>query len=439
MDPQMQSQPPSPLPDAAQSMPPASASGRKKLFMIIAGIVLLIVAVLVVMAMKGSSDKNTGNTQNDSSVYYDRPGFDREKLGDGIGDPAALVFKKTAAPINYQGTNVVQACSVFGPDDLRQTGLTWRPNSLTVAFERNYFDGQSNAAIRTTGALDGGGKESNRCNYTLESGDKGETLWIQVFQPPYSTVEALEYDISRKLDDAGTIGGLKAYKKVETTIDTATTILLRSGDSAVQIVTRISDSATVNAVAERVAANFTRLLNAPDGPPSIEVSSPLMPEGAANACALLSANEIKTVFGKEASPLVTEAVATAIGVIKFTSEGKRYNFAVHDCERRPVLSQGDISSFNAPSLKLEATTYRDEEGAKIDMEFHKATDKQVTQVNTEVGDEVFYSSTTGSNEALTVRKGRYVLQFSNGDKQLSASQRIQQLSSVAQTVISRLK
>lgn len=436
MDPEMQSS--SSMPNTAQPRPPAPGSGRKKLFMIIAGVVLLIVAVLVVMAAKGGSDKKTDDTQNDDSVYYDRPGFDREKLSDGIGDPAALVFKKTATPVNYQGTGVVQACSVFGPDDLKQTGLTWRPHSLTVAFQRNYLDGQSNGTVRTSGALDGSGNVSNYCNYTLESGENGETLWIQVFQPPYSTAEALNYDISRKLGDGGMIGGLKAYKKTEKSIDTTTTILLRSGDSAVQIVTHLSDSAKVSAVAERVAANFTRLLSAPDGPPAIEFDSPLMPEGAANACSLLNAGDIKSAFDTEASPFVTEAVATAVGVIKFTSEGKRYNFAARDCERRPLISESDISSFNSPSLKLEAITYREEDGAKIHMEFHKAIDKQVKQVSTKVGDEVFYSSTTGSNEALTVRKGRYILQFSNGDKQLSEDARIQQLTSLAQTVLGRL-
>lgn len=98
-----------------------------------------------------------------TSAYYDRTGFDRKKLAGSIGDPAALVLQKNSQPVTYQNTKVVQACSVFGPDDIRATGLALRPHSLTVAFARNYFDGKGQGVIRTSGFLQPIGDESNGC------------------------------------------------------------------------------------------------------------------------------------------------------------------------------------------------------------------------------------------------------------------------------------
>ncbi len=428
----------SPMPNVNQPVPPGGGFGRKRLLMIV-GAVLLVIIIVIIALMAGGGKKDNGDTGGNQNVTYDRPGFDRAKLGEGIGDPAALVFKKAAAPVSYQGTNIVQACSVFGLDDVKQAGLVLRPHTLTVAFQRNYLDGQSNAAIRPATYLDGGGLESNYCHYTLGGSDDGQSLDVQVFQPPYSAAEALDYAISRNLQDAGTIGGFKAYKKTETDTETKTTTLLRSGDSALQVVTRFKSSDKTNAVVERAAANFTRLLSAPDGPPNVEIDSPLMPGGVANACVLLTPGDVSTAFATEVSPFVTEAATTAVGIITFTSKGKAYNFATHDCERRPLASQNDINSLNPRALKLEATTYRDEEAAKIDMQSHQAIDKQVQQVSTKVGDEVFYSNSTGFREVLNVRKGRYILRLSNSDKQLSSSQKIQQLTTAAQAVVGRIK
>lgn len=408
------------------------------------GVILLVVVLVAIFAMAGGSKSNKQGGQANASVTYDRPGFDRKKLATSIGDPAALVLKKTAAPTTYQGTKIVQACSVFGPDEIKQTGLTLEPHPLTVAFQRDYFDGQGQGVLNPFDELEPVGNDSNDCQFTLlNASDKQETLWIQVYQTPYSTVAGLNGSLSRNYQDIGSVGGLKAYKYKSSSTDSGntTTTLMRSGDAAVAVTSSIADAAKAAAVLDKVATNFTRLLAAPDGPSKVAFDSPLMPEGAVNACDILTAPDVKSVFNQEASPIATESVATAVGVVYFNGDPSktRYNYAAHDCQRQPVKSEADISSFNTRYLKLEATSYRDLKGAETHMAFHKAKDKQVTEVNSKVGDDVFYSNPTGYQEELTVRKGRFILEFSLEDKQIAKAQRIQMLTSLAKTVVTRVK
>lgn len=199
-----------------------------------------------------------------------------------------------------------------------------------------------------------------------------------------------------------------------------------------QITTTLTDKSEIQAVLAKAAGNFTRLLTSPDGPAKATFASPLMPLTAANACELLLASDVTSLFGEEASPIVGEALTTAVGVINFRNDkNSERNFVTHDCERGAPGSEADAFSFNTRAVKLEATTYRDVEGAKEHMLFHKARDKKVTAPSQKVGDEAIFSAGFGGiQEELMVRKGQIILEFSNQAKQGTKDQ----LTTLARTV-----
>ena len=188
-------------------------------------------------------------------------------------------------------------------------------------------------------------------------------------------------------------------------------------------------------------ANLSRELAQPTGPWKAAYSSPTFKQSSANDCGLIAAEDVKTIFGREASPLAEEKLATATGVVQFGGEkADPYSYIAQECLRRPVRTPED-SSVVRKSLTLQTYSYTNEEAAKSDMAYRRQSG-QSASVSTKIGDEVLFS--TAVQDQLMIRKGRIVLRISYNDKRTSqdappVDKQITTLVPVGQAVVDRLK
>jgi hypothetical protein len=405
---------------------------RKKL--LVMAVIALLVIFGIAVALANGGKKDDGTNKPTGNVYYDRPGFERSKLGDAIGDPAPLITKSGAAAVSYKGSPVVQACNLLTVEELRKQGLQLSPNSLT-AFERTYFDGQSQGTLNTFSSSLASMGDTNDCTYPLD--DDNGTMSIDVYQPAYNQPSAITYEL-RQYTANGSVAGLARYER---TFEDSTYYLLRDGDSAIQIQLRkVSDKAVAEKLLSKVAENYTHEKGAPAGPVQFTYSSPVFNKTYLNGCSLITANDVTQLFDSEASPLVTERAATATGVTYYTQQKNPtyYSRIEHACVRQAV-SDGFS---DRKSLTAETTSFTTDEAAKLEMQSGRRLDADVISVSTKIGDDVYFSNTTGNNPEMVIRKGRFVVNLSMYDQtksRMTQRDQVQRLTPIAQSLVARIK
>jgi len=401
--------------------------------LVILAVALIVVIVGVVIASSGSN-KDQENQKSADNVYYDRPGIDRANLTEAIGDPAPLISKPGASPVSYKGTKVIQACNLITLEEIRKQGLQIYPNSLT-AFERTYFDGQSQGKLDTFSTSLGSMGDSNSCEYPIGQKTRG-SVSIDVYQPTYNQPSAIEYELGR-YQARGTISGLARYER---TIDETTSYLLRDGNSALLIDFRhVSKEAAAKLLAT-IAANYKSEKASPAGPIQFAYDSPVFRKSYLNGCSIIKASDVKQLFGTDVKPLVTEQVATATGVIYYAAgqDPTRYSRIDHACKRNAVSN----GFSNRKVLTAETTSFTSEEAAKLEMASGRRLDSNVRTMSATIGDDVYFSDTTGNNPEMVIRKGRFVINLSMYDQtklRMSAEQTIQLLTPIARSVVERVK
>ena len=405
----------------------------KKTWIIIA--IAVVVAIVAGVMMFGSSGDEQNGQQSHDNLYYDREGFDRSDLSSAIGDPAALISTVDQKAVAYKGTAVVQSCNLLSVEEIRGMGLQLFPNSLT-AFERTYFDGQSQAGLDTFPTSLASAQDSNSCGYPINEPRGG--IDIDVYQPAYNQTSAIDYTLDRGgYTRQGSQAGYPVYHR---TYEGSNYYLLLDGNSAVQIyVNDISDKQLIQKILAAVAKNYKNEKSSPRGPTQFAYDSPLFGKSYLNGCSITKAEDVKELFGTTAKPLITERVATAVGVIIYSlQDGERgFNNIEHDCVR-PAISNGFS---NRKSFTAETTSYLDAAGAELGMASGRQLDSKVTEISASIGDDVYFSHTTGNNPEMVIRKGRFIINLSMFDqtKEFTDQQMIQALTPIAQKVVSRIQ
>jgi hypothetical protein len=420
-------------PESATSpITPTPKPKRRRLGLPTWALVLIAVVVVVGLGIALFMIFKGGPGGNSSSVYYDRPGYDRQSLGTGIGDPAAVSPVAVDSPVTAQQAKIIQACNIITPSDLQQNKFLLGANPLPGNIERMYFDGQGKGQLPVDDfnlPTDG-----NNCNYRLVNSNGIE---ISVYQPPVVTASAIGREVNRRFELLSDKDGIKTYTRKS---GNDVYYMLWAGQAAVQLFVRSespADAAKAPKLLDLATKNFANEIKNAAGPWQTAYKTPTFTKPIANACDILKADDVKTVFTTEASPLVQETIATATGVVRYGEDDSQpYNYVNHRCKRTPVRT----SLRNAQSVTVETLSYLSDAPAKADMAFHHNSGK-VTELPAKVGDEAFFSS--GTQNEVVVRKGRVIvrLSFSNlhdNKSIVTEQQQITTLTPLAQTIVGRL-
>lgn len=405
---------------------------------IVLGVVLLLIALAIaaVLLNKGSSKngKKDGGGNDLSSLYIQRTGY--ENVGDGIGDPLALISKPSGKTVQYGGTTVVQACTLITIKDVRDAGLKIQPNQLTGTVKRTYFDGVGPALLKKGSDLflpfD---SDSNHCQYLLE--DKG-VVEVVVYQPNYTNMKAVDYEVGRKHTKGADVNGFKTYQaEVRQNDPNNTSIFFRSDTLSAKLRIETADKTAKDKI---IALLGQRLAQAPTAIEEFSYESPIFESKVVNACSLTDNTDFKSILGIDSGPLTEESLGSAVGVIQEATGGKLFNYVAHDCKRRSVEG-----STKDKTLSIKTQTYETIEGAVASTTFEKTggSTSNLQEISPVIGDESFYGDTAGQSKAIVIRKGRVIVHMSyylpEGNNAITAAQRIQTMTPLAQAIADKLK
>lgn len=417
--------------EPASVSPPPKRKFSKR-WIIIAALVVLLGLLFIVFRQSGNKPaSDSSNSSNE--LYITRDGYDQQEYGTGIGDPSAIVMKPGSSdPVTYRDAKVIQACNVLTITEIRDDlGLKTRAHQLQ-GFKRSYFDGQGKGVLEASLSFLPRNPDSNHCQYLLE-GDA--VIGLEVYQPPYTTVEALSREVI-KYKKQPPIGELNVYLKVGENSENA--YIVGRGAQAVEV--RLSNVADESAVLRKVAANFVRERANPAGPPIVTMESPLLEESPYDACKLLPASTVKRLFGAELSPFVEQTYGNSVGVLSVDTEAGKIsgNYVQNECSRQVVKNDADIQAFTTRRARLSVTTNDSLELAKSSFAFGKSHTQNAKGVGA-VGDEAYFVVGVLGPE-LHMRSGtvEFVVGFKDERAGLSAQQTIERLRELASTALQRM-
>lgn len=420
--------------------PTASGNSHKKLFIIIAAAVGVIILAVIGIVIALNQQKPT--SKSDISAYlYDRPGYDRSKLGSGVADPSALTFDTFASVKTLPDDKpIVSACNVLTKENLTAEKVYLGTNPLPTVVHRTFIDGGGKAPVipeEYTLPLD---YEANMCNYLFD--ESRGMVQVFVYQPPIVPTSVVERELARGYDKVSVSGddaGVAFFKDSKDREGEAS-YMMQTGNMAVAVQFRLEDKAVITRLLQKASQNVAALSAKPKGDPVTNYDSPLFKKSFARACDLITNDSIKSLTGNDAGQYVNESLSNAIGL---KQSGENYtNYIQNTCSRSNTgLGSGLIAgeAFNQ-KLNVTAISYTDENGAKNQMKY-MAKDA-AEKVDVKIGDEAFgYKDTAGQN-TLLLRHGRFVVEVVLNrtlQRGQAVSAMVEQLTPYAQEVVSKLK
>jgi hypothetical protein len=390
---------------------------------IAAGALFLVVPLLGASLVGcGGSNSATAKRLNATTAYYDRDGYDRKQIGNGIGDPAALKMQKSDAVISTGAVATIPACTIITTDDLKSAGLLLKANSYATVIDRAYFDGVGAGKLEYGQYSTPSFENSNHCRYALEG--HLDSVSVDVYQPFIVSKNALDDDIKRRYAPAPAISGLAGVELFKRKNDSAGAsqeddeYYIRKGDVTLALrLTITADRQTKGEALIKVAvANLAKVQAAPQGTPTAGYDSPTFKGKYLQACTLMTNDDIKQLTGNDAQPLVSEGLASATGVSRYRSLGDEtsYNYIENQCTRangnRGIdTSTGSLLNLNQ-NLHIKATSFDAARGAQNSMAATTSTARGVVRV-AGLGDEAIAFKDSANQNTLTFRKGRFIVEL----------------------------
>lgn len=419
------SQPPATPPN---DTPPPKSGFRwplsRKLTLLVGALLLIVIAIIVVASL--SSKKNGSDSASLDSVYVERDGYPRKEIGDGIADAAALSFEKSNNVIETgQSVKVIPACAVLTFDDIKNEGLLPKANPLSGVVSRSYFDGEGNANIPYSQYSLPFMEESNYCTYALQT--SVDSVSIDVYQPFLTSEAAIADEISSNYTSAAPISGLdgiQLYKgtKSSGTSENASEYLARKGDVTLKLRVALKSDreAKSQALLKKAFANLAAVQSTPVGAPTARYDSPTYKQSYLAACQFLKNDDIQLLTGTDASPLVSEKLATATGVKQFKSLGDKTNYLyIENTCSRTGTGEGVAASQTGglvdtdQNMQVKTTSYDKAKGAEHAMKSDSDSNSNYKDVQklSGIGDEaIAFKNNVGEN-IIQLRKGRYIVEL----------------------------
>ncbi|HEX6462706.1 MAG TPA: hypothetical protein VFZ58_05590 [Candidatus Saccharimonadales bacterium] len=430
---------------------------KKATIVIVVAVVIVLVGVIIAAALLNKSQPGSNQTSDNSSLYYDRPGYERSKLGTAISDPMALKITANNQAVNYQGQAVIQACNVLTLDDITNEDLLIKANTLPTPYSRVYNDGVGKASYGqvTSSSLSslGLGMDVNSCNYVLED-ENSASIGVNVYQPFAVPLSVVDQEVQREYAATGSLEGLEVFKKKESSSTPGSApkneYILRKGGSAVYISLALPSghASKEQALLVKTAKKFNTELAQPTGVSTVSYDSPPLTKPYVRACGLLTNDDMKELSGKDASPLAREGIAPSTDLLQLNSAGKQkmYPAVQNECVRA-TPREGTSLLGGGVSLTAQTISYLEPTPAEAWLDAQRKTN-QNNRENMDVDDiadeAVAYIDVTGDGHVI-FRKGRVVVDISlEGDGMRSLSLRslkdvASKLAPIAQNMAERVK
>jgi len=213
------------------------------------------------------------------------------------------------------------------------------------------------------------------------------------------------------------VEGLEVFQATKTTDANTRGYILRKGDAGFYIAITLPavQQAKTHFVLQAAAKAFVRELAQPAGVNDIGYESPVFNKDYTRACNLITNDDIRALSGKNAGPLAKEGIASATGVIYFSTLGDktRYPYIQNECTRATIdSSSGLLGGGGSVELLVNATTYLDKAAAQKYIASEKKSNNKSRSLNTTIGDEAITSTDTTGGVHITFRKGSVVVDAS---------------------------
>ena len=406
-----------PVAPPQQTPPPAPARGSRNKWMVLAavvlGLVLLAGILAVVFKHKGS---NSNGSSKDSSLYYDRPGFDRAKLSKNIGDPMAIKITPSNKAQELQGGAVViPACSLLTQDNITAAGLKLYVNDFGYPFIQNYLDDSGKAAFAADPNHMPSGEDAMGCTYGVAGGD---TISIEVNQPFTATEGAVASDIGLlsyvKQPD---VNGFQIYTRSSPEVQTSQTLLRKNG-ATIEIAIPDANKDKSDTLVKTVMSNFDDLAKHPKGASIVSYDTPTFTQPFVKSCNLVDNDDMKNLTGVDASPLVQAMWPTATGVADYSAVSNyktKTNYLRNQCIRTSnAPGERTLVGIEKHTLRVTATTYENSQAASEGFKHVTLGDgNDSVQKGTGLGDEsaIYRTNDDDKQMAIGFRQGRVVVQL----------------------------
>jgi hypothetical protein len=411
-------------PTQSPVVPPTSNSspqnGRKK-WLLVGGIVLAVVIILGIVMMLTKHDKKGGVDTSDTSVYYDRNGYDRATLKKEIGDPMAIkMTPRQDADSLTSGTVIIPACSVLTVSDIEKAGYHIFANNYGFPIMQSHLSDKGNARFAPDLNNMPGAPETMSCQYGIPSADKGkpediQKVGITVNQP--FTVAAAQVDRyidSLKYQPQADMSGYQVFKR-DATEFAGDEYLLRKDGNAITVELDLKDTTKAQSLLKAAIQNLDNLKAHPKGYSEVSYSSPVFTGKVAKACDYIDNSSLKQLAGTDASPLVRERWSTAVGVADFSpvsSYKTVSNYVRNQCEMT-ANTGGYVTLVGTTSHNLQVTTtsYENEQAALQGLVHITVGDGNDSQKVSGVGQEAYlFKDVKDHQNTLAFRQGKVVVE-----------------------------
>lgn len=357
------------------------------------------------------SDRENAKDPNADGQTVQRPGYANSQYP----DPAPIKEKANPQAVQIGGKPVIQACNLLTIADLVALGIKVesRPDPNGAVFERRYLVSDGSGPLRSSEITYAKAMTSgvNHCGYSLQD-DQGnqtyEELAVAVSQPAYvPTVNTKPY-----LDDTDpslTVGPVKIFskrRKTDSPSDASGDAVLVLGDTLVDFDFQLKadkNAGKLQDLGKKLAENFAKQVSAPAGANVIGYDSAAFPKSVAQPCPMLTPDAVTPAIGTEASPMVAETPATAVGDM-FMTNSTQHNYVQIDCER----GTGHDNGIDRRALHLTAISFLSEDAAKS---YLGSAPKDGQSTPAQVGDEGQVRSKGQTNGEVLFRKGRFVFKL----------------------------
>lgn len=402
-------------------------SPKKTLLLVAGAVALIIIVITIVLMVKGNGTQQPTDAQ---AVYHDRPGYDRNKLGDGVADPFAVTFTKTQTPVTYQSNKVIQACNLLRVEDITEQGMYLKANTLTTPISRAFNDGVGKAPYSDklfASSLTGSslGRDVNNCHYVLEAPDGTPSITINAFQPFATPIAAVNEAIERDFTPAESVEGLEVFTATSPASgpgEDTTEYIVRQGNGEgfyLALALPSQDASKKSSLLRTAVKNFIREQKTPTGPSKVAYKSPIYPKSFVSACELITNEHVRTLSGRDAGPLAYEGIPTSIGILKFNTQNDKtpYPYISNECKRGTTGGGSGLGS-DGPGdfdLTVETTSFLDATPAKLGIEAQRQknpNNRENIPLSEQIGDGAVAYTDTSNGFHVIFYKGRIAVDIS---------------------------
>jgi hypothetical protein len=403
--------------------PPAfteSPRNKRKKWLLIGIIILVLIAVAgSALVLTGKGGKKPTTASLDSSVYYDRAGYDRGKLPASIGDPSAIVLKTRQTPDKMSdGTVVIPACGVISQDDIKQAGLRLYPNDYGWPVTQSYLSKAGTAAFAPDANDLPLSDRTMSCSYGIAS-DSGSSQHITVtVNQPFTVTDGAVADWMKSLEyqQQPDIDGYTVYKKGSGSA--SPTYLLHKGGNTIELRVDLGNNTSKESNLVKTAVkNLNNLAKNPRGTSDVSYDSPVFKQSIAKACDYVGNGDVKQLSGQDASPLVQEFWPTSVGVADF-SKVSDYKTKTNYIRSRCIMTANTpeyhtLIGTLKHTIQVTTTSYENTQAASQGLLHLSVGDNNTTKVKgSGVGEEAYlYKDLTDHQNVLAFRQGRVVVEM----------------------------